>query len=292
MSHLEKVSKTNLFDAVDKDASGMIDKKEFGQLYDMIKKEMEEEVAKEQALESGIRKSKKYNKMLGVISATLLATLAMSVAANCAVFYVVSNALKDTEIHGAEMTTRDNQTVATGQAVTDTQLTELPAMADPAVYNGMNFVTLNDGATGQMSARISSWKWKSPQSMYISLDDGSDVLIHQNNVYHVTTNGVVSFDAAGSPHPAVNVGSALVTAATTKCAEIGCAASQCVVSTSEMGLSSATCSGHELWNYKNDDVAALHARKMPFPAIAAGVVARVVVRAVAAKIMRGSSSAQ
>ena len=152
----------SLFQAVDSDGSGQIDKEEFGKLYDLIKVEVQAELDKEAALEKSAAKAKRMTKMMGMLTAVLLGVLALSVAANFAVMYTVADQMKDTKVDANDqaLTTRSGKAVGTGQMQEKVDnMLELPGLNSAYYYNGIKHLTLTNGGE-QKGYQISSWTWK------------------------------------------------------------------------------------------------------------------------------------
>ena len=88
-AHVADVGRNSLFDMVDTDASGAIDKEEFAKLYDEIKKETMMELARQHELEVKTMATKRRLKLTACLGAIMAVALAISVAANFAVTQVL-----------------------------------------------------------------------------------------------------------------------------------------------------------------------------------------------------------
>ena len=102
---------------VDSDGSGVIDRKEFGILYNVIKAELKEEHEKEMALELRVLRQKRRIKVVGVFVVVLVMFLGLSVATNAIAMSYLIAASKDTsEVGGFLVAKGTNTTIAVASA--------------------------------------------------------------------------------------------------------------------------------------------------------------------------------
>ena len=81
--------KESLFNMIDADGSGQIEKVEFDKLYDIVETHVKEEVREHQTLEKRVKTNKRRVAVLATFAVVLIGFLCLSVAANAAVIFVV-----------------------------------------------------------------------------------------------------------------------------------------------------------------------------------------------------------
>jgi len=108
---------SQVFQMVDNDGDGVIDRDEFGKLYVTIKKELQEEHARELELEHKVVRQKRRIKVIGTIACVMMAFLGISVCVNAAVTFSLLEATKETSADGDRLVVKGtNTTVSVASA--------------------------------------------------------------------------------------------------------------------------------------------------------------------------------
>jgi hypothetical protein len=257
--------KQSLFQAIDSDGSGQIDKNEFGKLYDVIKAEAQQELAKEAALENKAKKSERRTKMFACVSAILLAFLGISVVANFAVSYVAANMMKDTfvdpkDAQGAISKTSTGGVVATGKVYNNMNVQDMPKRVDGkipvAFYDNLKMVAFQDFDGKAKALKITGWKWFSDDTMVLEAGSKGELLIMTGGVLHVRPTGKIKWANIKSTLTLTNINAsqAWEAQAQSKCQSLACPLSMCSAYTSEFlgGLYSVKCDDIQRWKYDED----------------------------------------
>ena len=80
--HVVNLRKHSLFQMVDTDHSGQIDESEFGDLYELIRKQTEDDIAKQMTADRKVQVSKRRTKLFACFGLVMALFLGLSVAAN------------------------------------------------------------------------------------------------------------------------------------------------------------------------------------------------------------------
>jgi hypothetical protein len=248
----------SLFEAVDTDGSGTIDRGEFEKLYNQAKQEALEELAKEQELERKVTGAKRRVKIVGCVSVALLGMLAVSVIANCVGMYLISDSMKDTSMTDGAMT--DRSTGASVSTASEYQLTtviDLPLVNNFDSYNEIKKINYRqNGVT--FGAGVKSYRWYSSARMIMSLDNGVDLDINRvaNSTTVIKPVGSMIWDTTGTTAtPLGDIDATTATAAAAACAEVDvkCPLAHCeVLYADKTFFHSIQCNKNEIWNYKDD----------------------------------------
>jgi len=276
--------KQSLFNQIDSDSSGQIDKNEFGKLYDLIKIEAEQELAKEAALEAKATKSARKTKMALCVAGVLLAFLGISVAANCAVVYLVTDTLKDTAVKDdAIMRTRTGAAVASGKLVNNLEMKDMPKKINGAIpvsfYNEIKMISFTHIHTGTLTGmKITGWKWFAESTMVLESGPDAAMLIHNENTFHVVAEGTIKWNGTGVA-TFNNASTAWEPTARAWCVANQCPSTDCVARTSEAlgdGIYAMECDGVRRYKFSDDLHLEAKRRKLAAPLVFMAIRAAVV----------------
>lgn len=187
-AHPTDTRKESLFAMVDTDGSGTIDKQEFNQLYEAVKKDLKEEQAKEQELEEQATRAKRRMKTFAAITVFLAVFLGISIVANAAIMLrVVDEGVKTTVESGTsalEVKNTGGMIAATSEAQQQIPLLVAPAL-DHATLGKVKFMSvsrtsmqwsseLQDVVTGLV---VTGYDWVSKLQMVFHTSNGYDLFI-------------------------------------------------------------------------------------------------------------------
>lgn len=169
--HVSELDRATVFDTLDKDGSGTIDKDEFVQLYDEIKAEVLADTEKEHELENKVVKSKRRQRFAICVAIAMTAFLCLSMVGNAAMTYIIVMLSRDVGVNsdgrminphtGEELSVRsaDISITADGSMVSETgtsvetsqhleRATILDSRLDDDVWRELKYVDISNAQGG------------------------------------------------------------------------------------------------------------------------------------------------
>ena len=182
---LQELSAGDLFNMLDLDKSGQLDKEEFNKLYDVMCSAIKQEFNREHVQQQRLDRSRRRGKAALILSAVLILFLGLSITANFfTVAFVVGREVTTStdESSGVTVDKRTGSEVLVAQSGVEVSLGLLPYLPlhapEMAVESSPEFVVISGGGDIGMAAhRIASIKYQPPTRLTLNALDGTTIVL-------------------------------------------------------------------------------------------------------------------